>query len=88
MNCSARARASSIAPKTSKSTLFRLKWARLIFQIFSTQCARKPSAEAFPKNFALIRLAEKTMQKQQQQVSEEKKKEEIASLEAQISQTT
>jgi hypothetical protein len=24
-----------------------------------TQCARKPSAEAFPKNFALIRLAEK-----------------------------
>ncbi len=30
---------------------------------FSQECERKDSAELFPKNFALIRLAEKTIKK-------------------------
>ena len=33
---------------------------------FSQECERKDSAELFPKNFALIRLAEKTLKKLQQ----------------------
>jgi len=34
---------------------------------FSQECERKDSAELFPKNFALIRLAEKTLKKLNQE---------------------
>ena len=41
----------------------------------STECARKATAEDFPRNFALIRLAERTLEKQKKE-QEEKDKEE------------
>ena len=89
MSFSARASQSSSAQRTSKSSLIVSLIDPPNFHFdCSTQCERKPSAEAFPKNFALIRLAEKTMAKQKQQESEEKKKEEVAALEKQINDTT
>jgi hypothetical protein len=32
------------------------------------ECTRKPNAEGFPKNFALIRLAEKTVKKLEEEI--------------------
>jgi uncharacterized protein involved in exopolysaccharide biosynthesis len=43
---------------------------------FSTECARKPSADDFPRNFALIRLAEKTLERQKKE--EEQKAKQLA----------
>ena len=37
------------------------------FVYFSINCARKAKAEEYPKNFALLRLAEKTIAKAKQQ---------------------
>jgi hypothetical protein len=34
------------------------------YPFFRTECTMKESAEKYPKNFALIRLAEKTLAKQ------------------------
>ena len=36
----------------------------------STECMRKASAEDFPRNFALIRLAERTVERQRQEKEE------------------
>ena len=33
------------------------------FEQYRTHCTRKQSAEEYPKNFALLRLAEKTLAK-------------------------
>jgi hypothetical protein len=35
------------------------------------ECSRKASAEDFPRNFALIRLAEKTLERQRKEREEE-----------------
>ena len=43
----------------------------------STECARKPTAEDFPRNFALIRLSEKTKERLQKE-KEEKAHEDMA----------
>ena len=40
----------------------------------SVECARKPTAEDFPRNFALIRLAEKTAERQRKEQEEQEKK--------------
>ena len=47
---------------------------------------RKESADQYPKNFALIRLAERTLKKQQAAAEEARKaqEQEIASLEKQL----
>lgn len=37
-------------------------------------CTRKESAEEFPRNFALIRLAERTLERQRKEEEEEKAK--------------
>ena len=51
----------------------------------STECQRKSNAENFPRNFALIRLAEKTAAKLKAE-EEEQKKSEIEALERQIAE--
>ena len=40
----------------------------------SVECARKPSAEDYPRNFALIRLAERTQERQRKEAEEAKLK--------------
>ena len=40
----------------------------------NVECARKSSAEDFPRNFALIRLAERTMERQRKEQEEESRK--------------
>ena len=39
----------------------------------NTECTRKNSAEDFPKNFALIRLAERTLERQRKEQEESRK---------------
>ena len=56
----------------------------------SAECARKPRAEDYPKNFALIRLAERTLERQKKEQEEQASRasknaeDEIAELQAQI----
>mgnify|MGYP006982828736 CR=1 FL=1 len=38
------------------------------------ECTRKASAEDFPRNFALIRLAERTLERQRKEKEESAKK--------------
>ena len=42
--------------------------------MYSTECQRKPTADAFPKNFALIRLAERTLERQKKDEEQKAKK--------------
>lgn len=57
---------------------------------YSAECARKPRAEDYPKNFALIRLAERTLERQKKEKEEQSSRasknaeDEIAELQAQI----
>ena len=47
----------------------------------STECARKASAEDYPRNFALIRLAERTLERQskeQEEIARKKEAEQAA----------
>ena len=70
----------SSAQRTSK-----LPSSPLLILICSIEIARKASAELYPRNFALIRLAEKAKEKEREQQKiqeeEEKKMKEIQELE-------
>ena len=56
----------------------------------NVECTRKATAEDFPRNFALIRLAERTLERQRKEQEESKiaqqSQEEIAELEKQIAE--
>ena len=41
-----------------------VRWLTLFFADCSVECARKPKAEDFPRNFSLIKLLEKTLERQ------------------------
>ena len=68
------------APKTSKLSYLVSLYVRsnnhdlLALIRCRVECTRKASAEDYPRNFALIRLAEKTVERQRKEQEDEEKK--------------